>query len=171
VMQWRYPGADRRARDAGGDRAVRAVRGVRGEHGTAIVEMTWLGLLLLLPLVYVVSAVFTVQRSAYGATDAVRAAARAFVLAPDVETARQRAVEAAALSMRDQGVRVSPADIVIACRPTPTSCLTPGSSVEVEIRLDVELPLAPSLFGRAAAAIAVHASHIERYSSFRESSR
>jgi hypothetical protein len=153
------------------DRHVRETGGDRGERGSAIVEMTWLGLVLLVPLVYAMTAVFTVQRSAYGATDAVRAAARAFVLAPDVATARQRAVEAAELSMRDQGLRLEPADVVIACRPTPTSCLAPGSSVAVEISLDVELPLAPSLFGRAAATIAVHASHTERYSSFRESSR
>jgi hypothetical protein len=133
--------------------------------------MTWLGLLLLIPLVYVMVAVFTVQRSAYGASEAVRSAARAYVLAPDVQTARDRAVEAAQLSMRDQGVRLAASDVAIMCRPTPASCLTPGSSVEVDISVDVDLPLAPSLFGRSTASIAVHATHTERYSSFRESGR
>jgi hypothetical protein len=142
-----------------------------GESGSAIVELTWLGLLLLVPLVYVVVAVFTVQRSAYGASEAVRAAARAYVLAPDVATARSRAVEAAQLSMDDQGVRLAADDVVIRCSPSPDSCLTPGSSVEVDIALDVPLPLAPSMFGRRAATVSVHASHTERYSSFRESGR
>jgi hypothetical protein len=142
---------------------------VREESGSAIVEVTWLGLLLLVPLVYVVVAVFTVQQSAYGASEAVRAAARAYVLSPDVATARSRAIEAARLSMDDQGVRLDPADVEIRCRPSPDSCLTPGSSVEVDIALDVDLPLAPSVFGRKAAAVAVHASHVERYSSFRDS--
>jgi hypothetical protein len=143
----------------------------RGESGSAIVELTWLGLLLLVPLVYVVVAVFTVQRSAYGASEAVRAAARAYVLSPDVAIARTRALEAARLSMGDQGVRLDPDDLVIRCEPSPDACLTPGSSVEVDLALDVALPMAPSVFGRRAATVSVHASHTERYSSFRESGR
>jgi hypothetical protein len=143
----------------------------RGESGSAIVELTWLGLLLLVPLVYVIVTVFTVQRSAFGASEAVRAAARAYVLAPDVATARARAIGAAQLSMRDQGVRLDPSDIAIVCHPAATSCLSPGSSVEVDIALVVELPLAPSMFGRSAASVSVRASHTERYSSFRESGR
>jgi hypothetical protein len=149
---------------------ARAARPDRGdESGSAIVEATWLGLLLLIPLVYVMVAMFTVQRSAYGAAEAVRSAARAYVLSPDVATARARAVAAAQLSMRDQGVALSPADVEIRCQPTPDSCLAPGSSVEVRIALDVALPLAPPLFGGAAASVSVEASHAERYSSFRES--
>jgi hypothetical protein len=143
----------------------------REETGSAIVELTWLGLLLFVPLVYVIVAVFTVQRSAFGASEAVRAAARAYVLAPDVSTAQARAIEAAQLSMRDQGVRLDPRDVAIRCSPSPSSCLTPGSSVEVEISLDVDLPLAPSVLGRSAASVSVHAAHTERYSSFRESGR
>ena len=139
------------------------------EGGSAVVELTWLGLLLLVPLVYVVVAVFTVQRSAYGASEAVRAAARAYVLAPDVATANARAIAAAQLSMRDQGVRLEPGDVAIRCRPTPASCLAPGSSVEVEIAMHVDLPFAPSVFGRSAGSVSVRASHTERYSSFRES--
>jgi hypothetical protein len=38
------------------------------EAGSALVELTWLGLLMLIPLVYVVITIVTVQRSAYGAT-------------------------------------------------------------------------------------------------------
>jgi hypothetical protein len=143
----------------------------RSQRGSAIVELTWLGLLLLAPMVYVMVAVFTVQRSAYGASEAVRAAARAFVLAPDVATARTRALEAAQLSMRDQGVRLDRGDMAIRCSPTPQSCLVPGSSVDVVIAIDVPLPLAPALFGRTAATISVKASHSERYSTFREAGR
>jgi hypothetical protein len=143
----------------------------RGERGSAVVELVWLGLLFLVPLVYVIVTVFTVQRSAYGASEAVRAAARAYVLAPDVAAAHARAIEAARLSMHDQGVRLDPTDVAIVCHPAPSSCLLPGSSVEVDIKLDVRLPLAPSVFGRTAASVSVRASHTERYSSFRESGR
>lgn len=140
----------------------------RGEAGSALVEMTWLGLLLLIPLVYVVISVITVQRSAYGATEAARAAGRAYVLAPDVATAQQRALAAARLAMADQGVDLDPNDVVIACDPTPQSCLQPGSTVEVRLELEVALPLVPSLGDAPLAAVAVSASHVEPYGVYRE---
>nr|MBA2464590.1 hypothetical protein [Nocardioidaceae bacterium] len=55
----------------------------RDESGSALVEVTWLAILLLVPLVYVVLGVFEVQRASFGSTSAARAAGRAFVLAPD----------------------------------------------------------------------------------------
>ncbi len=138
------------------------------EAGSALVELTWLGLLLMIPLVYVVISIITVQRSAFGATEAARAAGRAFILAPDVETARVRAFAAARIAMDDQGVTLSPADLVIRCRPTPTSCLQPGSSVEVSLDLRVPLPLMPAVFGESAASIAVNADHRELFGTYRE---
>ena len=49
----------------------------RGEAGSALVEVTWLSILLLVPLVYVVLAVFEVQRAAFAVDAATRAAGRA----------------------------------------------------------------------------------------------
>lgn len=141
------------------------------ERGSALVELTWLGLLLLIPLVYLVITIVTVQRSAYGATEAARAAGRAFVLAPDLATARARALEAAQLAMHDQGVSIRSEDVAIVCRPTPQSCLEPGSTVEIDIDLDVALPLMPSLGSRPAASVAVHSSHVEPYGVYREAAQ
>lgn len=143
----------------------------RDEGGSALVEFTWLALLLLIPLIYVVITLLTVQRSAYGATEAARAAGRAYVLAPDVETARARAVTAARVALQDQGVKLDPGNVEISCRPTPQSCLQPGSSVEVSIRLQVELPLVPTVYGEPPASIAVDASHRETYGVYRETAR
>ncbi len=138
--------------------------------GSALVELTWLALLLLIPLVYVVITIVTVQRSAYGATEAARAAGRAFILAPDVQIARQRAYDAARLAMVDQGVGLRPADVLFACHPSPDVCLQPGSTVEVTIDLEVQLPLMPSALGQSAGSISVNASHTEPYGTFREAS-
>lgn len=143
-------------------------RGRRGEHGSALVELTWLGLLLMIPLVYVIISIVTVQRSAYGATEAARAAGRAYILAPDVETAQTRAYDAARIAMGDQGVHLEPSDLVIVCGPTPTSCLQPGSSVEVRIDLVVGLPMVPAIFGEQAASVSVDASHREPFGDYRE---
>ncbi len=125
-------------------------------------------MLLLIPLVYVVITLVTVQRSAFGATEASRSAGRAFILAPDVATARERAFDAASLSMRDQGVVLERSDLLLVCHPTPDSCLQPGSTVEVQIALQVPLPVVPELFGESAASVAVDARHVEPYGVYRE---
>ncbi len=138
------------------------------ERGSALVELTWLGLLLMIPLVYVIITLVTVQRSAYGATEAARAAGRAFVLAPDLTTAQQRAYDAARLAMLDQGVSLESRDLLIVCRPSPDACLQPGSTVEVTVDLEVSLPLMPSVLGTSAGSVSVDASHTEPYGIFRE---
>ena len=157
-MRWRLRGV------GGGERR-------RTERGSALVELTWLGLLLLIPLVYVVITIVTVQRSAYGATEAARAAGRAFVLAPDLATAQARAMQAAQLAMQDQGLALDRTDVLIICHPTPQSCLQPGSTVEVALNLHVGLPLLPSFGSSPTASVAVHASHVEPYGVYREASQ
>lgn len=140
----------------------------RGEVGTALVEMVWLGLVLLIPLVYLLVTFVSVQRAAFGATEAARSAGRAFVLAPDVPSARQRAFDAARVAMADQGIRLIRSQLQVVCHPRPTSCLQPGSTVEVDLRLQVNLPLLPDTFGEHPASIAVSASHVEPYGVYRE---
>lgn len=143
----------------------------RRQTGSAVVELVWLGLALLIPLVYVVITLITVERAAFGATEAARAAGRAFILAPDVGTARQRAYDAARLALADQGVALHPSELVISCQPTPRSCLLPGSSVDVHLDLSVALPLVPDFFGDPMASVAVEASHTELYGTYREGAR
>nr|MBA2738363.1 hypothetical protein [Nocardioidaceae bacterium] len=64
------------------------MRRARSERGSALVEFTWLCLLLLVPMVYLLLAAMDVQRASYAATAASRAAGRAYVLAPDTASAR-----------------------------------------------------------------------------------
>ena len=137
----------------------------RSDTGTALIEFIWLGLLLLVPLVYLMVAVSGVQRAAYGASAASRAAGRAFVLAPDVSAARERAERAARTALADQGIEVGGADVAIDCTP---SCLSPGSTVHVTVTVRERLPLAPDVLGGAAPAVTVDATHVEPYGSFRE---
>lgn len=144
-------------------------RAVRDGTGSALVEMVWLSLILLVPLVYILVTLVVVQRSAYGVTEAARAAGRAYVLSPDPSTGRERAVAAARVAMRDQGISLPASDVRIVCHPTPLSCLRPGSTVEVVIRYEAPLPVLPRLLGHHAATIALAARHVEPYGSYRES--
>ena len=138
------------------------------ERGTAIVEFVWLGLLLLVPLLYVVLAVFATQRTSYAASAAARSATRAFVTAPDEATAYTRATAAARLAFGDQGIDEADFTLTISCRPDPRHCLTPGSVVSAEVRSAAKLPLMPPVLGDDTPRIAVSAVHRSPYGTFRE---
>ncbi|WBQ03770.1 hypothetical protein [Kribbella sp. CA-293567] len=133
-----------------------------------MVEFSWLALLLLVPLIYVMLGVFDVQRASYGATAATRAAGRAFIIVPaglTEDDARSRAFEAARLAMKDQGMELSSDQLKISCSP---ACLEPGSTVTVELDADVPLPLIPDALGGERPAIHISASHTEPYGDYRE---
>ncbi|MFI6681133.1 hypothetical protein [Kribbella sp. NPDC050470] len=140
----------------------------RDQRGSAVVEFSWLALLLMVPLVYVMLAVFDVQRASYGATAATRAAGRAFVIVPaglSEDEARGRAFEAARLAMKDQGMELSSDELSITCNP---ACLEPGSTVTVTLDTAVRLPLIPDALGGEPPAVHISASHTEPYGDYRE---
>ena len=140
----------------------------RDERGTALLEFVWLAILLLVPLLYVVLAVFETQRAAYAASAAARSATRAFVTAPDQRSAFARADAAARLAFGDQGIDAADFSLTITCRPDPQRCLTPGSVVSAEVRSAADLPLMPAALGDNTPRIAVAAVHRSPYGKFRE---
>jgi Flp pilus assembly protein TadG len=140
----------------------------RDQAGTAIVEFVWLAILLLVPLLYIVLAVFDTQRAAYAASAAARSASRAFVTAPDQATAYARAEAAARLAFGDQGIDTTAFTLRITCRPDPERCLAPGSVVAADVRSAAELPLMPAVLGGNTPRIAVAATHRSPYGTFRE---
>jgi len=147
----------------------RGRRGDRGaEHGTALVEFTWLAILLMVPLLYVVLAVFEVQRAAYGTSTGSRTAGRAFVQADDESQARGRALAAVDLALRDQGVPRDRRTLTVSCTPQPRNCLSPGSLVTVEVSTSVPLPLVPDFVGEHRPSIQVSAEHSVPYGTYRE---
>ena len=140
----------------------------RQENGTASVEFVWLTILLLVPFVYLLIAVFDTQRAAYGVSTASRAAARAFIQSPDVATAERRARIAARIALDDQDL--AGAAVRISCLPTPADCLQPGSSVRIRVSTTQPLPLTPSALGSQLGGIEVDSVHTEPYGSFRAAS-
>jgi Flp pilus assembly protein TadG len=128
---------------------VRRHSGVVSEAGTALVEVTWLAILLLLPMVWIVLSVSEVQKGSFGVTAAARSAGRAFALAPDDSTGRQRAEAAAAVALADQGLEQSDWSIKVTCPPRP-DCHVGGAVVIVRVATSVPLPFVPELLGGAA---------------------
>lgn len=135
------------------------------QRGSASVEFVWLTVLLLVPFVYVLLAVFDTQRAAYAVSVASKSAARAYLLAPDTASAEARARAAAQVALADQRVQ---ADVSIRCLPSAAACLQPGSSVRVEVRTVQALPLTPSALGDQLGGVAVDSAHTEPFGSYRE---
>jgi hypothetical protein len=144
------------------------VRRRRTERGSALIEVTWLSILLLVPLLYIVLSVFEVQRSAFAVNAASRAAGRAYSLAPSEDVAVARARAAAEVAMADQGLDLRRGDVELGCEPDPSNCLSPGSVISVRVVYPVALPLMPTALGADTPSIRVESVHAVPYGTFRE---
>jgi hypothetical protein len=138
----------------------------RDDRGSGLVEFTWLAVLLMVPLLYLVLTVFEVQRAAFAASGGARAAARAFSLAPDPAAAHARATVAVRLALRDHGLDPRGAATSVVCSPGP--CLTAGSAASVRVRYSVPLPLLPDFLGGQRPSVRVEAEHRVPYGEYRE---
>ena len=131
----------------------------RDERGSAIVELVWLGTLLLLPLVWVVVCIGEVQGGAFGTTAAARSAGRAYALAPDDAQGTERAQVAARQALADQGLASAPMDVRVTCTPNPADCHDGASVITVRVATEVALPALPDVLGSGRPAFALDATH------------
>ncbi len=115
--------------------------GAERERGSAVVEFLTLGVLLLVPVVYLVLTLGRIQAAAFAADGSAREAARAFVVAPDEPTGRARAAAAVQLGVLDQGFGADVGSLRLSCTRTP--CLTPQAQVAAEVSVHVLLPWVP----------------------------
>jgi hypothetical protein len=129
------------ARQAGrGDRRLRLPA---GDAGSAVVEFVTVGVLMLVPVVYLVVAVAGIQAAAFATESAAREAARIVVTTPDTDAAEDRVVSAVGWALQDQGIEADPGRAVtVLCDAQP--CLTPGADVTVTVSVDVPLPAVPA---------------------------
>lgn len=137
----------------------------RPERGSAVVEFVVLGVLLLVPLVYLVLTLSRLQAGAYATTQAAREAGRAFVTASDAAMADERARAAARLAFDDQGFPGS-GQVTLVCDGDP--CLRPEGRVEVRASVAVPLPLVPDVARSVVPLeVPVTASHLSVVDRFR----
>jgi hypothetical protein len=153
-MRRTRPSADRPARTGGDD-------------GSASIEFLTVGLLLLVPLVYLVIALAAVQGAALGVEGAARQASRVFVQSTDDDAAEAAARDAIDVTLADYGMTASGARIRIACGPDPSRCLTRRGFVTVRIDATVPLPLVPpALATSLPLSVPVQATATEQVSRF-----
>jgi len=146
---------------------ARVRRASAAEVGSASIEFLVAGLLLLVPIVYLVVLVATVQSAALATEGAARQAARVFVQAPSVDDGEAAAVRALELAFADHGVTAE-TRIAVTCRPEPSDCLARRGWVTVSIEASVPLPLVPSILDvTAPLAVPIEASATQQVSRFR----
>ncbi|WP_353810290.1 hypothetical protein [Agromyces sp. SYSU T00194] len=126
------------------------------ETGSASLEFVTVGLILLVPLVYLVLAVGAVQAGVLATEGAARHAARVYSLAPDDAAGRDAVERAVAVALADYGIERSAASVSLHCEG---GCLESGSRVTLVVRADVTLPLVPPVLAmRERASVPVEAS-------------
>jgi len=135
------------------------------DSGSASLEFVTVGMILLLPLVYLVLAVSSIQAGAFAAEGAARQAARVFVQARDVASARAAAQRAVEFAMADHGV--DPQAVAVGIECSEPACLSRRAFVSVTIQLSVPLPLVPPVIvGDFPLAVPLQASATQQVSRF-----
>lgn len=134
---------------------LRAVRQHNDDGGSAVLEFTFLGVLLLVPVVYLVLTVGAVQGASFAVVGAADQAAKVFVDSETPDEAHARARQAVELAVTDFGFPPGGAAVSITCGGT---CLERGSSVTVDVVLHVPLPLIPTMPGLNTSAATVDSS-------------
>jgi hypothetical protein len=130
----------------------------RVDEGRAVVEFVFLGILLLLPLTYLVLTLARIQSAAFCASLAGREASRAFVTGTDDEQAHGRAFAAAAIAFEDFDFDREAA-LSVGCDGSP--CLRPGGVVTSTAVIDVPLPLIPDfLAGTLPSSVSISSTHV-----------
>lgn len=144
----------------------------RDERGSGLVEFTWLAIILLVPLIWIVISVFEVQRGAFAVSAAARAAGRAYALAPDDGSGAAQARAVVQRTLADQGSKGMDAPRVqVSCTPVPSNCHSGTSVITVRVDSGVRLPLMPDILGGGSPYFTLDASHTVPIGQYVEGSR
>ena len=138
----------------------------RGDDGTALVEFAWLGIILLVPLVWIVLSVFEVQRGAFAVSSAARSAARAFALADSDAAGEADARAAIRQALDDQGGDDRAFRFAIRCGGG--DCHRTGEVITVQVWTRVDLPFLPGILGGDAPSFALDSTHTVPVGQFRD---
>ena len=116
---------------------------LRDERGSASLEFLTVGMLLLVPIVYLVLALASVQGGALAVEGAARQAARIAVQSGDLSRAEGAVDRAVRVTLADYGIDAGAASVVIDCESA--ACGAPGTRVRVSVEARVQLPLVPDV--------------------------
>jgi Flp pilus assembly protein TadG len=141
----------------------------RDDSGSAIIEFVFVAVIVMVPLIYLIVAVATVQRSELAVSQAAREAGRAFATADRRDQALTRAQAAVRIALHDQGssdaAEVKYVRAGGSCDSTAVAPqLTAGAQFTVCVIRHVDLPAVPSFVaGKGITVKGEYVVHIDDY--------
>lgn len=137
------------------------------ERGSAPLEFIVVGLLLLVPLVYLIASLGVIQSHALGVESGARHLARAIAMAPDAAAAEARASAILHSTASEYGISAGSIDVGFACVPAGGACPRAGATMIVSVAARVPLPLVPPVLGLDhIASVPVSATAVHKVSRF-----
>ncbi|MFJ6534431.1 TadE family protein [Microbacterium sp. NPDC091662] len=137
----------------------------RDDEGSAALEFIAVGVILLVPLIYLVIALGAIQEQTLGAEAAARHIARVVARAPDAATAAERSDAVLAAIVDEYGLDEETVNLTLACAPPAVECPSAGATIVVTVTTTVRLPLVPELFGLdRSTAVRVQAEAVQKVS-------
>ncbi len=122
-----------------------------GDSGRAVIEVVILGVLVLIPTIYLLIGVLRVQAATLAVNQAARDAGRAMDAAPSTSVGLERAREIAGIALRDQhvpadGVTVTVVSVGGDCGGSEVApSQTPGDTYDICVVVPLTLPGVPSV--------------------------
>ncbi|GGM54650.1 TadE family protein [Microbacterium saperdae] len=128
------------------------------DDGSAALEFITVGVILLVPLVYLVILLGVIQEQTLGAEAAARHTARVIALASDADAVLDGIAD-------EYGLDQDALQVSVTCVPAGVDCPSSGATVTVTIGARVTLPFVPAVFGlERALSIPVEASAVQKVS-------
>ncbi|MGP3536088.1 TadE family protein [Microbacterium sp. RD1] len=141
--------------------------GLRDDTGSAALEFIFAGLLLLVPVVYLVVALGQIQGQTLGAEAGARHIARAMSTAAGPAEADERARVILATVIDEYGLEADGVDLDIRCAEGAPACPSAGATVIVTVRTAVSLPLVPPVLQLdRLATVPIEATAVQKISRF-----
>lgn len=120
---------------------------LRSEDGSASIEFVSLGVLLLIPIAYLMLSLASIQAAALSSEAAARTAARILAESGYSDDGRAAAELATAFALDAHGYDLDQATILVSCAPSPSNCADAGSLITVTVTVNAILPLVPESIG------------------------
>lgn len=133
------------------------------EDGNALVEFVALAVILLIPSLYLVLTLGSVQGAVFAADVIARDAARIHATEPDAARAEARTRAMVRMTLEDHGLSAQDA-VTIRCSKQP--CSAPGSEVTADVSIGVAIPGLGPMLGQDGP-VHVGAAHVVEADQFR----
>ncbi|WP_235201394.1 TadE family protein [Microbacterium sp. CH12i] len=122
------------------------------DDGSAAMEFITVGVIFLVPLVYLVITLGAIQEHLLGVEAAARHTARVIGQADDAATAAANSDALLANVIDEYGMDGGNVEVSVTCTPAGVECPSAGATVLVTVSTFVSLPFVPPIFGLDTAA-------------------